>query len=195
MSFSKYNPALLCDFYEFTMGNGYFLSGKKDGIACFDLFFRRVPTPYYSYIFLSELSFLNPLCDPNNRLTKMKASVQTYPPKLKAAIIETFMGRAWTWIQNFHYDTAVMRADTLFTAPIVLHTVLDRIQVIFAINEEYFTGDKKLLQTLSKLAYCPKDLLQQLDKLLTAAPNAADLKEQQQLLYKIFFEVKEHLPR
>ncbi len=43
MSFAKYNPALLCDFYEFTMGNGYFLSGKKDGIACFDLFFRKVP--------------------------------------------------------------------------------------------------------------------------------------------------------
>lgn len=149
---------------------------------------------YYSYIFLSELSFLKPLCDPNDRLTKMKASVQTYPPKLKAAIIETFMGRAWTWIQNFHYDTAVMRADTLFTAPIVLHTILDLIQVIFAINEEYFTGDKKLLQTLSKLAYCPKDLLQQLDKLLTAAPDAYDLKEQQQLLYKIFFDVKEHLP-
>ena len=43
MSFSKYNPALLCDFYEFTMGNGYFETGKKDDIACFDLFFRRVP--------------------------------------------------------------------------------------------------------------------------------------------------------
>ena len=43
MSFSKYNPALLCDFYEFTMGNGYFETGKTNDIACFDLFFRRVP--------------------------------------------------------------------------------------------------------------------------------------------------------
>ena len=37
------NTALLCDFYEFTMGNGYFLTGKKDRIACFDVYFRRIP--------------------------------------------------------------------------------------------------------------------------------------------------------
>lgn len=43
MSFSKYNPALLCDFYEFTMGNGYFRTGKEKDTACFDLFFRKVP--------------------------------------------------------------------------------------------------------------------------------------------------------
>ena len=39
----KMNPALLCDFYEFTMGNGYFLKKMKDSVACFDLYFRRVP--------------------------------------------------------------------------------------------------------------------------------------------------------
>ena len=38
-----YSLSLLCDFYEFTMGNGYFRSGKRDVNACFDLYFRRVP--------------------------------------------------------------------------------------------------------------------------------------------------------
>ncbi len=37
------NHTLLCDFYELTMGNGYFLQGKKDEIAYFDVFFRKVP--------------------------------------------------------------------------------------------------------------------------------------------------------
>lgn len=37
------NMALLCDFYEFTMGNGYLQSGKTDVVACFDLYFRKVP--------------------------------------------------------------------------------------------------------------------------------------------------------
>ena len=37
------NHTLLCDFYELTMGNGYFLSGKKDEISYFDVFFRKVP--------------------------------------------------------------------------------------------------------------------------------------------------------
>lgn len=35
--------AMLTDFYELTMGNGYILSGKKDQRVCFDMFFRKVP--------------------------------------------------------------------------------------------------------------------------------------------------------
>ena len=37
------NLTMLTDFYEFTMGNGYFVQGFKDKIAYFDMFFRRVP--------------------------------------------------------------------------------------------------------------------------------------------------------
>ncbi len=41
MNFKNYT--LLCDFYELTMGNGYFENGMKDEIVYFDVFFRRVP--------------------------------------------------------------------------------------------------------------------------------------------------------
>ena len=34
---------MLCDFYELTMGNGYFLTGKKDTVSYFDVFFREIP--------------------------------------------------------------------------------------------------------------------------------------------------------
>ena len=39
----KLNMTMLCDFYELTMGNGYFKTGYKDRITYFDVFFRRVP--------------------------------------------------------------------------------------------------------------------------------------------------------
>ncbi|MBQ7474487.1 MAG: nicotinate phosphoribosyltransferase [Clostridia bacterium] len=39
----EYSLALLCDFYELTMGRGYFNSPVRDRIAYFDVFFRRVP--------------------------------------------------------------------------------------------------------------------------------------------------------
>ena len=35
--------AMLTDFYELTMGNGYMLSDRMDQIVCFDMFFRKVP--------------------------------------------------------------------------------------------------------------------------------------------------------
>ncbi|MEG2632967.1 MAG: nicotinate phosphoribosyltransferase, partial [Oscillospiraceae bacterium] len=39
----KENMALLCDYYEYTMANGYHLSGIGDKQVYFDLFFRSVP--------------------------------------------------------------------------------------------------------------------------------------------------------
>lgn len=39
----KLNMTMLCDFYELTMGNGYLLTGFKDRITYFDVFFRDVP--------------------------------------------------------------------------------------------------------------------------------------------------------
>ena len=37
------NMSMLCDFYELTMGNGYFRKGMGEQIVYFDLFFRSVP--------------------------------------------------------------------------------------------------------------------------------------------------------
>ena len=39
----KLNMTMLCDFYELTMGNGYFKAGYQDRITYFDVFFRDVP--------------------------------------------------------------------------------------------------------------------------------------------------------
>ena len=39
----KLNMTMLCDFYELTMGNGYFETGFTDHITYFDVFFRKVP--------------------------------------------------------------------------------------------------------------------------------------------------------
>ena len=39
----RLNLTMLCDFYELTMGNGYFQCGYRDRVTYFDVFFRRVP--------------------------------------------------------------------------------------------------------------------------------------------------------
>ena len=37
------NPAMVVDFYEFTMANCLFLNGFKDTTLVFDMFFRKNP--------------------------------------------------------------------------------------------------------------------------------------------------------
>ncbi|HEG0615011.1 TPA: nicotinate phosphoribosyltransferase [Campylobacter coli] len=41
--YTKPNNTLLCDFYELTMMQGYFLNGFENKIAYFDIFFRKIP--------------------------------------------------------------------------------------------------------------------------------------------------------
>ena len=41
--FAARNLSMLIDFYELTMANGYFQSGRKDTVAVFDMFFRKIP--------------------------------------------------------------------------------------------------------------------------------------------------------
>jgi len=43
MRTDEYSLSLLCDFYELTMGRGYFESEMRHKIAYFDVFYRRVP--------------------------------------------------------------------------------------------------------------------------------------------------------
>ncbi len=40
---NEQNFTMLCDFYQLTMGNGYFKTKHADRTAYFDMFFRRVP--------------------------------------------------------------------------------------------------------------------------------------------------------
>ena len=40
---NKQNHTMLCDFYELTMANGYYMLGKGQEIAYFDVFFRQIP--------------------------------------------------------------------------------------------------------------------------------------------------------
>ena len=42
-SHDNINLTMLCDFYELTMGNGYFAEGMQDKICYFDVFYRNVP--------------------------------------------------------------------------------------------------------------------------------------------------------
>lgn len=50
-------PAIYTDYYELTMAQGYFLSGRKDERACFDYFFRDIPFDggYVVFAGLSDL--------------------------------------------------------------------------------------------------------------------------------------------
>ncbi|MBQ7669207.1 MAG: DUF4037 domain-containing protein [Clostridia bacterium] len=137
---------------------------------------------YYTYISVSEIDFIEPLWDPNGFIAEYKQKLCVYPEKLRQSIISCFMERAYTWMNNFHYESAIRRGDFMFTSACVLHTVQDLIQVIFAVNGVYFKGDKKLEDSLKRLPYCPKKFLDNLLFLMQTSKEPQQLERQYEIL-------------
>lgn len=165
---------------------------------CINGIFEIVPQTwtsngYYTFICLSELYFNKPVWESDDFIKNYKEKLEQYPEKLRKSIISVFFGRACTWINNFHYESAIKRSDYLFTSPIVLHTVLDMIQVIFALNRAYFTGDKRLTSVLSSLPYCPAALIENLPFLLQASTDQTHLQKQYDILKEINSELRSRI--
>ena len=148
---------------------------------------------FFTYVGLSEIHYMKPLYDPDGFVAGLKAKTNPYPEKLRSAIIDHFRWRAGTWPDNFHYDTAIKRADIFYTSPIVIHTLLDMVQIIFAINRVYFCGDKKYVKQLSVMDYCPAALLDNLTFLLTASTNVDDLRKQREILFEIRDDIESRI--
>lgn len=146
---------------------------------------------YYTYISASEIDFIVPIWDPNGFIAEYKEKFKEYPEKLRQSIISCFMGRAYTWINNFHYESAIRRGDFLFTSACVLHTVQDLIQVIFAYNRVYFKGDKKLKDALLKLPYCPREFSDNLLFLSQTSEDPTVLQRQYDILENTVTELND----
>ena len=165
----------------------YYSMIKKRLDDCHDGKFEIIPQTwtsngYYTYISASEIDFIEPIWDPNGFIAEYKEKFCVYPEKLRRSIISCFMERAYTWINNFHYESAIRRGDFMFTSTCVLHTVQDLIQVIFAINRVYFKGDKKLELSIKELPYCPKEFSDNLLFLMQSSKEPEQLEKQYAIL-------------
>ena len=88
------------------------------------------------------------------------------------------------WPDNFHYKSAVERGDAIYAMGIVQQVIHNLIQVIFALNQTYFPGDKKLDIAMSHLAIKPEQFTERIHRLLFLGvePNPAILHEQRRAL-------------
>jgi hypothetical protein len=122
---------------------------------------------YYNHCTLSVIHSARGLDDPQAILREWKERLAVYPPKLKQAIVDKHLKDAHFWIDNFHYLSAIERGDVVYTAGIVQQTLHNLIQVLFAVNEAYFAGDKKALDYVDGFAKKPSDFREHVHHLLT----------------------------
>lgn len=96
--------------------------------------------------------------DPQGTLARWKKEVSHYPEALRQSALHRFMREAAFWPNNPHYLSAIERVDLIYATAIVQHTLHALIQVLFALNREYFLGEKQLAPAMDKLSLRPQGL-------------------------------------
>lgn len=146
---------------------------------------------FFSHVVLADVRALRIVEDPDGMLARWKAAVAEYPDPLRDAVLGRFMAEARLWPDNFHYRTAVERADVLYTSGIVQQVVHSLIQALFALNREYFPGEKQLARTIDKLPLKPAAFVPRAQALLCIGrdPTVAQLEAQRRELGALVDEV------
>jgi hypothetical protein len=144
------------------------IAGAQQGISHHD--YDQQPTHgFYSVIYLAETQICIPLYDPEKIITRLKRSIEVYPPRLKQKVIADSL-----WAAEFtllHAINFAAQADIYNTVGCLTRVTSNITQALFALNERYFMRDKKVLETIAQFTNLPAGYIQQINRIL-ACPGA-----------------------
>ena len=113
------------------------------------------PHGFHTHMYLGEVADSAPLHDASGVLEKLKAQSVPYPPALKRRIVELYV-----WEAAFALNTAekaAARNDTWYVAGALFRSVACLVQVLFALNERYFTNEKGAIARIEQFPRRPRE--------------------------------------
>lgn len=158
---------------------------KAQGGVWENHFEQQPPYGFSSVIYLAELSVCRPLYDPAGVLAAWKEAVAVYPPALKETIIrESLWSADFTLWQTTGFAE---KGDVYNTVGCLARAMKNIMAALFAINERYPLGDKRVMAQLLGAAKLPADLEQKAESVLCVTKAA--LAENVDRLRKLHHEV------
>ena len=151
-------------------------------------FQQQPPFGFYSVIYLAEIQAALPLYDPQDVLAPLKRAVASYPAALKQTIVGDYLwGVEFTLL--FARDFAA-RADAYGTVGCLARALSYLTQVLYALNEMYFSSDKGVLEAITTFPKRPPAYAERVQSILARpGTNAAELSETVAALTALFRDV------
>ncbi len=152
------------------------------------------PHGFVTSIYLSEIALCKPLWDPEGIIAGLKEKVYPYPDALQKTIFYSF-----AWEIDFSVMIArksIERADVHYAAGSCFRAVMCMLQVLFALNKEYWLNEKGAINITDRFAIKPANFrsrVGEIYKLLDASPEA--IEKAVTLLKGLSGEVYELLPK
>lgn len=126
---------------------------------------------FYSVIYLAETQICIPLHDPELLITQLKRSVETYPTRLKQKIItDSLWGAEFTLLHALGFAA---QGDIYNTVGCLTRVVSNITQALFALNEQYFLRDKKVMDMIARFPNLPSGYIQQINRILACPGGTA----------------------
>lgn len=119
------------------------------------------PFGFVSSIYLAEVALCRPLWDPHGTVENLKAQAIPYPAELKKAMIYWF----W-WEVDFSFMIAqksIARGDVTYAAGSCFRGVMCMLQVLFAVNEQYWMNEKGALALADQFEKSPARLKERVE--------------------------------
>ena len=131
-------------------------------------FYQQPTFGFVSVIYLAETRSCLPLFDPQNLLLELKRKVEIYPPRLREKLISDSL---WTAEFSFtHAKGFAERGDIFNTVGCLARIAFMLVQCLFALNAEYYFGDKGALSAIDRFTRQPEQFCKRLQGAL-ALPN------------------------
>jgi predicted nucleotidyltransferase len=152
------------------------------------------PHGFVTSIYLGEIALCKPLWDPDGFIAELKGKVFPYSDSLQKAVIQSF-----AWEIDFSVMIAkksIERADVHYAAGSCFRAVMCMLQVLFALNKEYWMNEKGALAITDRFALKPADFrnrVGEIYKLLDASPEA--IERAVTLLHGLSEEVNALVPK
>lgn len=143
----------------------------KKGIKQSD-FYQQPPFGFHSYIYCAEIQTCKILFDPENIIANLKLEVKEYPKALRKAIVDGFL-----WDAEFslgHCKKSAERGEILIVAGCLTKIASDFIQVLYALNNTYFIGEKKLYKQEPLFEVKPNNFLTRINIILSEIGSSID---------------------
>jgi hypothetical protein len=140
------------------------LDESQKGIYHHD-YYQQPTFGFVSVIYLAEIKCCLSLFDPENVLQRFKQNVQIYPPALQDKLVKDCLTCAeFTLI---HAHSFADRGDLFNALGCLTKIGFVLSQTVFALNAEYYFGDKGSLESLDQLANKPQNFSTQLRQILS----------------------------
>ncbi|MGI6004980.1 MAG: nucleotidyltransferase domain-containing protein [Christensenellales bacterium] len=113
------------------------------------------PHAYMNAMYMGELAVSRVLWDATGEIWKLKAVSESYPSKMKTAIIQIFIFEA-----GFSHMLAMANAqknDLYYVTAHLVRSVSCLNQMLFAINEQYCLNEKKAVKMIETFPEKPAD--------------------------------------